>query len=76
MKPESSIGDPMSMADSESIASMMTPTGEYGRARGFNFKEQPQSTTHRTGPKHFDMSTPKGNSAINFDDFKVGVNIP
>ena len=76
MKPESSIGDPMSMADSESMASMMTPTGEYGRARGFNFNEQPLSTKHNTGPKHFDISTPKGGSAINFDDFKVGVNIP
>lgn len=72
LKPTSSIADPQSPRESDSIASM-TPTGEYGRARGF-FRDQPLSTTNRSGGI-FNLSTPKGQSQA-LNDFKVGVNIP
>ena len=75
MKPGSSLADPMSAADSDSMLSM-TPKGEYGRARGF-FRDQPMSTTHRDKNNHFDLSTPKGASkGIDLNDFKIGLNIP
>ena len=38
MRPTSSIQDPTSPRESESMASM-TPTGEYGRARGQFFRD-------------------------------------
>ena len=64
MRPTSSIQDPNSPRESESIASM-TPTGEYARGK-FSFRDQPLSTTNMGGGR-FDLSTPKGGMTGGFD---------
>ena len=71
LKPTSSIADPQSPRESNSVASI-TPSSEYGRTRGF-FKDQynqPQSTTNSTRGK-FDLS--KDNKPE--FDFKDGRNV-